>query len=269
MSLSHACRLSGMCRQGIYQQQQRDIKRSKKLWEVKQMVIDIRRQMPRLGTRKIYYLIRDRLQQKGIKLGRDGLFCFLRAEQLLIKRRKSYIKTTWSKHWMRKYPNLLVKTKLERPEQAWVSDITYVGCKQGTVYLSLITDAFSRKIVGYNVSRDLRAEGPLQALKMAIKSRKGSLPLLHHSDRGVQYCSAPYQQMLGSNGIQSSMTETNQDCYHNALAERINGILKDEFLPTDPLNIQEVKSIVAQSIYIYNNKRPHLSLNYKTPSCLH
>jgi transposase InsO family protein len=233
------------------------------------MVMDLRMQMPRVGTRKIYYLIQSRLRQCSIKLGRDGLFSFLKSEQLLIRPRKSYIKTTWSKHWMRKYPNLFKGIKPERPEQVWVSDITYVNCKEGTIYLSLITDAFSRKIVGYEISNDLRVEGPLQALKMAIKNRKSTLPLLHHSDRGLQYCSAPYQQLLRKHEIQTSMTEANQDCYHNALAERVNGIIKNEFFPVQTVNRQEMNKIVTQSIYIYNNKRPHLSLKYKTPSVMH
>jgi transposase InsO family protein len=259
----------GLCRQGIYQQRQRDMKRAQRHNMVKAMIMDLRRQMPRLGTRKIYHLIQDQLRINNIKLGRDGLFDFLRSEQLLISPKKSYIKTTWSRHWMRKYPNLFKDMKLYRSEQAWVSDITYVSCKEGTVYLSLITDAFSRKIVGYEISNDLRTEGPPLALKMAIKGRKNVLPLLHHSDRGLQYCSAPYQRLLKDHGIQTSMTEADQDCYHNALAERVNGILKQEFFPSQGAMKEEMNKIVSQSIYIYNHKRPHLSLNYKTPSVTH
>ena len=269
MSLSRSCVLFKLCRQGIYQQQQRDNSRKESMNRVKEMVLDLRRQMPRIGTRKIYFLIKSELNNMGIKLGRDGLFSVLQEEQLLIRPRRNYRKTTWSKHWMKKHPNTFKSLTLYRVEQAWVSDITYIPSQQGTFYLSLITDAFSRKIVGYNLSPDLRTEGVLQALKMAIKSRKTSLPLLHHSDRGVQYCSMPYQKLLKSNNIKTSMTEGIQDCYQNALAERMNGILKEEFLPEQPVDIQVIERIINQPIETYNNKRPHLSLNYRTPSYLH
>jgi transposase InsO family protein len=170
---------------------------------------------------------------------------------------------------MRKYPNLLKNLKVDRPEQAWVSDITYIPSLERIYYLSLVTDVFSRKIVGYHLSTDLRTEGVLTALKMAIKSRKTSLSLLHHSDRGSQYCSAPYQQLLGKHNIRASMTEGIGDCYQNAVAERINGILKDEFLPEYLVKAENIAVIIRESINIYNNQRPHTSLNYQTPSYFH
>lgn len=264
-----SCRLFKISRQGLYQQQARDKYRLQALQVIRPMVTAIRRDMPRIGTRKLYFLLKDHLTRQGVKLGRDGLFCYLREQQLLVPPRKSYHKTTWSKHWMRKYPNLLKNLNVERPEQAWVSDITYIPSREGTFYLSLVTDVFSRKIVGYHLSTDLRTESVLMALKMAIKSRRTLLPLLHHSDRGTQYCSAPYQQLLGKYNIRPSMTEGVGDCYQNAIAERVNGILKDEFLPEEWVNAEDLRIIIKESINIYNDKRPHSSLNYQTPSYLH
>lgn len=236
--------------------------------QVKHMVLNQRRAMPRLGTRKTHYLIREDLKQHNIKIGRDGLFDFLRSEHMLIKPRRSYTKTTWSKHWLHKHPNLLKEITPVRPEQVWVSDITYIATKAGNTYLSLVTDAYSRKIVGYHLSTDLRTDGVAKALKMAITGRRTSYSLVHHSDRGLQYCSAEYQQLLHQNHIQPSMTD-GYDCYQNALAERINGILKDEFLLTTYSDYDQLNRVIAESIQIYNTKRPHLKLNYKTPTFIH
>jgi len=224
--------------------------------------------MPRLGGRKVHYLIKQDLKHEQIKIGRDGLFDFLRSEHLLIKPRKNYTRTTFSKHWLRKHPNLLKDLNINRSEQIWVSDITYIPTKNGNTYLSLITDAYSRQIVGHHLSEDLRTEGVAQALQMAIQKRKTNLPLIHHSDRGLQYCSQEYQSILAAHKIQPSMTD-GYDCYQNALAERINGILKDEFLLQSYENKQQLDQVVKQSIHIYNTKRPHLKLNYKTPTFIH
>ena len=230
--------------------------------------MDQRRDMPRVGTRKIHYLIRPALESHQIKLGRDALFDFLRSEHLLINPKKSYTKTTWSKHWLRKYPNLYKDIRATRSEQVWVSDITYIGTRGGNTYLSLVTDAYSRKIVGHYLSPDLRTEGVSKALEMAIKNRKTKLSLIHHSDRGLQYCSEEYQRLLSSQAIQPSMTD-GYDCYQNALAERINGILKDEFLLTTCEDRNQLEKVINQSIDIYNSKRPHLNLKYKTPTFIH
>lgn len=224
--------------------------------------------MPRLGTRKVYYLLKESLRANRIKLGRDALFDFLRSERLLIRPRRSYTKTTWSKHWLRKHPNLLNTVKAYRAEQVWVSDITHIATRTGNTYLSLITDAFSRKIVGHYLSDDLRTEGVAQALRLAIKRRKTDLPLIHHSDRGIQYCSQEYQAILGKNKIKPSMTD-GYDCYQNALAERVNGILKDEFLIATCEDKHQLRKVIDQSIQIYNTMRPHLNLGYKTPTFIH
>ena len=225
-------------------------------------------EMPRIGTRKLYYLLKSEFEHLGIKIGRDALFAYLRSEHMLIKPKKNYTKTTNSKHWLRKHPNLMKEVKVERPEQVFVSDITYVKSRERTHYLSLVTDAYSRKIMGYNLSDDMSAENVVQALKTAIRQRHTCRPLIHHSDRGLQYCSAIYQDELKSNTIKPSMTDGN-DCYQNALAERINGILKQEFLIEKCNTGIELNLLVSQSIETYNKRRPHLSLNMRTPNFIH
>lgn len=225
-------------------------------------------EMPRIGTRKLYYLLEDDFARLNIKLGRDAFFDYLRSEYMLIKPRKNYTKTTNSKHWLRKYPNLMKEMKADRPEQVFVSDITYIKSRERTHYLALVTDAYSRKIMGYNLSDDMSAENMVKALKIAIRNRKTNQPLIHHSDRGLQYCSSIYQAELNSNTIRPSMTD-GYDCYQNALAERINGILKQEFLIHTCNNARELELLIKESIDTYNNKRPHLSLNMKTPNFTH
>lgn len=224
--------------------------------------------MPRIGTRKLYYLLRSSFHRQGLKVGRDKLFDFLRHEHMLIQPRKNYVKTTWSKHWLHKHPNLITGIQLTAPEQLWVSDITYIKTKQENCYLSLVTDAYSRKIMGYHVSNDMKAESVGIALQMALDNRRYSTATIHHSDRGLQYCAQPYQQIIHENGMVCSMTD-GYDCYQNALAERINGILKEEFLFPLAENIHQLRTMVKQSISIYNNKRPHLALKMNVPEYIH
>jgi transposase InsO family protein len=212
-------------------------------------------------------LLEDQFKSNGIKIGRDALFSFLKSEHMLVKKQKNYTKTKWSKHWLHKHPNLLKDFTTDRPEQVWVSDITYIPTRNGNNYLSLVTDAYSRKIVGYHLSEDMKTENVAKALSMAIKRRKTKLPLIHHSDRGLQYCASEYQQLLHRASITPSMTD-GYDCYQNALAERMNGILKQEFL-LQPYTTEQLAKVVDQSINIYNNYRPHLSLKYKTPNFIH
>ena len=171
------------------------------------MVDSIRSEQPRIGTRKLYYLLKDDFVLSGIKIGRDGLFEYLREENMLIYPKKNYTKTTNSKHWLHKHPNLMKDINLHRPEQAFVSDITYIKSRERTHYLSLITDAFSRKIMGYRLSDDMSAENVVKALEMAIKHRKTTSSAIHHSDRGLQYCSELYQNKLIKCNITPSMTD--------------------------------------------------------------
>ena len=268
MSLSAACRIFGISRQAVYQQESRYAGKQLTLFQVRTMVRAQRMSMPRIGTRKLYYLLKHELISKGIKMGRDGLFGCLRSEHMLIKPLKNYTKTTWSRHWLYKHPNLMKTTTVDKAEQLWVSDITYIRTQAQSCYLSLITDAYSRRIVGYYVSPDLRTEGVMEALKMAVADRVYRHPLVHHSDRGVQYCAEPYQQILKDNGIRCSMTD-GYDCYQNALAERMNGIIKNEFLVQEAADIEQLKKMVRQSVDTYNERRPHLSLNMNTPNKIH
>ena len=258
----------GISRQAYYQNRIRQKEQLEIRSQVRELVIDRRRRMPRIGPRKLFYLLQPSLRSRSLKVGRDKLFSFLRMDHLLIKPQKSYTKTTDSKHWLRKYPNLIKDRTFDRAEQLWVSDITYIKTKQGNSYLSLVTDAVSRKIMGYHLSDDLRTEGVLSALRMAIKNRNYNGPLIHHSDRGLQYCSYDYQTMLGENNIQTSMTD-GYDCYQNALAERMNGILKMEFLTDTYEDIKQTEQVISQSITTYNDFRPHLSLRMETPSKMH
>lgn len=235
---------------------------------IKQEVLEIRMQMPRLGTRKLYHLLEDRFKEMSLKIGRDALFKFLKSENMLVKPRKNYTKTTDSKHWLRKHPNLFSGLIIKGPEEVFVSDITYVKSQEKTHYLSLVTDAYSRKIMGYHLSDDMSSENVVKALRMAVKNRKTNKPSIHHSDRGLQYCSNLYQKELVKNKIKPSMTD-GYDCYQNALAERINGILKHEFLIHKCRNGNELSKLIDESIKIYNDKRPHLSLKMKTPNFVH
>ena len=224
--------------------------------------------MPKLGVRKLYYLLKDKLSP--LNVGRDKLFRILRANHMLIKPKKSYHTTTDSHHRFRKHKNLISTLEIEKPESVWVSDITYVGTRVNPSYLALITDAYSKKIVGYNVSNSLNMEGSLQALEMALKNRKyKNDSLIHHSDRGLQYCSNEYQKIINSHGIKPSMTEK-YDPYENAIAERINGVLKQEFDITRNIKSLDIKKeLIKNAINIYNNKRPHLSNHMLTPQQMH
>lgn len=257
-----------MTRQAIYQAEQRQRRKREALEPVLAMVLEVRRFLPRVGTRKLYHLLQPRLQAAGIKLGRDGLFGYLRQHHLLIEPRRCYTKTTFSKHWMKKYPNLLRERVVTGPEQVFVSDITYVESGEGVHYLSLVTDAGSRKIMGHELSREMKASDVVKALQQAVRQRCHKIPLIHHSDRGIQYCSRCYQDELGRHGIAASMTD-GHDCYQNALAERVNGILKQEFLIYRCPTFEDLKTLVAESIEAYNHLRPHLSLGMRTPEEVH
>ena len=232
------------------------------------MVRNIRNVMPKLGSRKLYYLLKDQLSI--LNVGRDKLFRILRANHMLIKPKKSYHITTDSHHRFRKHKNLVSTLEIEKPESVWVSDITYVGTRINPSYLALITDAYSKKIVGYNVSNSLSAEGSLKALDIALGNRMyKNQPLIHHSDRGLQYCSNEYQKVLNDNGIKPSMTEK-YDPYENAIAERINGILKQEFdIARNIKNIDVKGELIKNAIEIYNNYRPHFSNHMLTPIKMH
>lgn len=265
------CELFGYSKQAYYKQTRFKAQTQVKMERAKSLVLHLRRQMPRLGTRKLYYLLRDDFSRGQIKMGRDKLFDFLRSEGLLILRRKKYTVTTNSKHWMRKYPNLIKDINIHRPEHVWAADITFIDTvENGNCYLHLITDTYSKQIMGYELCNNMEASSTVKALKMAIKSRQyKDQHLIHHSDRGLQYCSKTYIQTLKKNKITISMTE-NGDPYENAVAERVNGILKDEFGLSERLStMAEANKLTTQSIKVYNSLRPHLSCQMLTPNEMH
>ena len=268
-TFSEICDTYGYSRQAYYKR--RNASYRKILME--SMILDevrvIRRRQPKIGTRKLYFKLKPVLLKMGYNFGRDQLFDLLRKENMLIRRRRKYVKTTNSRHHFLKYGNLLKDLEISRSNQVYVSDITYIRTIKGFGYLSLITDASSRKIVGYNLSRDLGIKGCMRALRMALRQVPKGIDLIHHSDRGIQYCSYDYTDLLKKHGVRISMTEQNH-VYENALAERVNGILKEEFLLGETLASYEIaQSMVKESIKIYNQERPHLSLNYETPEQRH
>lgn len=236
--------------------------------QVVKMVRYERQHLPRIGGRKLYYLLKSQLQP--LRVGRDKFFTILRANHLLIRPKRSYHMTTQSRHHFRKHRNLIEDLSIHRPEQVWVSDITYLGQRDNPMYLALVTDAYSKKIMGHDVSDTLAASSAQAALNKAIKARQyPQAPLIHHSDRGLQYCCDAYQAQLVKANIQCSMTEA-YDPYQNAVAERINGILKQEFLDYYPVrDLRKMQRLAADSIKRYNEKRPHYSCYYHTPAKTH
>ena len=236
---------------------------------VLELVMEIRKEMPRIGTRKLYHLLVPELRSHHIKLGRDKLFALLREENMLVRPKRKYTRTTDSKHWLKVYPNLTKELKVNAPHQLWVSDITYLRTGTGFCYLSLVTDAYSRKIVGYHLSQKLEAKGCLSALRMALTQYAGHPKLIHHSDRGVQYCSGKYMDILRGAGIEISMAAKG-DPYENAIAERVNGILKTELgLGESFKSYHHAIAPVVKAVNTYNTKRPHASCDYLTPEQAH
>jgi transposase InsO family protein len=264
------CRLLGHTPQAYYQYQKTAGKRSLEQDLLIQQVLHHRILQPRLGCRKLHEMMGPFMEDHDMFIGRDLLFELLRENDLLIvKRRRSQPQTTDSNHWMRKYPDLIKDISLSRADELWVSDITYIRLrKKKFAYLSLITDAYSRKIVGFCMNIDLSAAGPLAALEMALKGRSGDKPLIHHSDRGSQYCGDGYTTLLKSNAINISMTQSG-DPRDNAIAERVNGILKQELLEDAYSNINQAQCSAEIAIDIYNRIRPHSSVDMMTPAKAH
>ena len=264
------CSVFGISRQGFYKQLARKEKVSTDRKQIIRMVLQQRKIMPRLGTLKLYYILKPRWIETGTKCGRDKLFGLLRDERMLVKKKKNFTKTTNSMHRFRKHPNLIENMTIDRPEQVWVSDITYVRIKGGFLYLSLVTDAFSKQIMGYELADNMKVESSARALKRALNNRLyPNRTLIHHSDRGLQYCAPAYTKMLDDNQIDISMT-SKYDPYENAIAERVNGILKSEFDVGEVfINQHQAKRVIKESIQIYNQLRPHLTCHYRTPKQAH
>ena len=268
--LSKLCGLFGKTRAAIYDYQKRLQRDQLEDELVLKHVNQIRETLPQLGTRKLHFKLAPRLQEHNHKIGRDYLFKLLAEHQLLIRRRRRKMITTDSRHWMRKHSNIVQDVIVVRPEQVWVSDITFIRLNNQWGYLSLITDAYSRRIMGYAFRKDMATEGNLDALEMAINNRQyPDLPLIHHSDRGSQYCSNAYVEKLVKNNITISMTQ-NGDPYENALAERMNGILKAEFnLYESASGFENTCKKVLASINAYNEERPHSSCDMLVPLQAH
>ena len=266
--MSSLCTLLGYTRQAFYGHQQSSLQQAYEGELIIQQVQRYRLLQPRLGTRKLVVLLQNFVKEHNIKLGRDALFDLLRDHDLLIRRRKRKIQTTFSKHWYQKYPNLIKHYEPLSPNLLWVSDITYITLEEDFAYLSLITDAYSRKIVGFYLAETLEAIGCINALQMAIDGCSDCRGLIHHSDRGIQYCSLNYVDLLKRNFIKISMTEKG-DPLENAIAERVNGILKEELLEQKFIDFKTAQQCVAKAIIIYNALRPHSSCDMLTPQIAH
>ncbi len=266
-SVEAICGAHGISRQAYYQGRERHQVRAVRQEEALKVVRAERRMLPRLGTRKLYHLHRETF--RGLKIGRDALFELLREQDLLIARKRSKRRTTDSRHGLLTYQNLTKDHQPTSPNRIWVAEITYVETIEGFRYVALITDAYSRKIVGYDLSASLSIAGSLRALKMALSEVGDARGLIHHSDRGVQYCSHAYVEVLAGHRARVSMAEVGNP-YENAMAERVNGILKGEFF-LDGLFATEAQARAAlrEAVWLYNERRPHLSLDYRTPSQVH
>jgi len=265
-SISEICSCFGLTRDAYYKFYKRRKKRDAIALKVVNLVKQERKDQPRMGARKLYKVLHPLFEREGLKVGRDKLFEVLREQEMLIRRKRASCKTTDSYHRFHKYNNLVKDMEITAPNQVWASDITYIRTISGFCYLALITDMFSRKIVGYDISDSLELAGCLRALKRALRTARPAAGLVHHSDRGIQYCSNQYVSELDKRKIRISMTEENH-CYENALAERVNGILKDDFYLDQCFFSTDHACIAAKNaIEIYNSKRLHLSLGYKTPN---
>ena len=264
-SVSHVCERFATKRNAYYKHLRSASKNLAISNKLLNYVRERRKEQPREGCRKIYKALQQDDAMHALKIGRDKLFTLLREQNMLVRKKRSFVKTTDSNHRFRKYENKIKDLQIVRPNQVWVSDITYIRMIHGHCYLALITDAYSRKIVGYDVSNSLELAGCLRAFKTAQRQARPTPGLIHHSDRGSQYCSNDYVGLLKHHKVEISMTQENH-CYENAMAERVNGILKDEFyLDQTFSSLALVQKACANAIKIYNTKRLHLSLGYKTP----
>ncbi len=268
-SLTTISHCFGLKRDAYYKYKSRADMRLKLEQQIKNIVSKKRKSLPREGVRKLMKSLDQEFTNANLKVGRDTLFNVLRKHNMLTLRKKTSARTTNSYHRFYKYNNIIKDMEVTRPNQVWVSDITYIRTIKGFCYLALITDMYSRKIVGYDISDSLELKGCVRALKKAIYQAKDINGLIHHSDRGIQYCSNQYTQILKRKMIDISMTQENH-CYENAMAERVNGILKDEFYLDQTFdNVAHAKRAAKNAINLYNEIRLHLSLDFKTPNMVY
>lgn len=263
------CKLFGKSRQAFYDHSRRKSNSQLQAGLIIELVKAVRVSLPRVGGLKLLYLLKDDFRVHNINIGRDSFFRLLKGHNLLVKTRKRFVRTTMSNHHFKRWADLTTGLQLTAAQQLWVSDITYLTTQQGFIYLSLITDAYSRKIVGYHLSQYLKARGCLIALNKAIGSLSGAVTVIHHSDRGIQYCCDEYVSVLQQHTITISMTQ-NGSPYDNAIAERVNGILKTEFhLGQTFSSYSAAVPVVHCAIDAYNRIRPHMSCENLTPQMAH
>ena len=262
--MSQICGWYQISRQAHYQDKGRQSQQQQQAEQILELVRAMRQRHNRMGTRKLYHELQPELRQRGLSIGRDRFFTLLRTHDLLLRPKKRATRTTWAGSW--RCENLLAQSVITRPNQAWVCDITYLVTEAGFGYLALVTDLFTRRIMGYDLSASLTLDGAARAVQMAIAQAGQPLAgLIHHSDHGVQYTSGPYRALLNHHRIRSSMGEVG-NCYDNAVAERLNGILKLEYgLDETFVDLAQAQSAVEQAVWLYNHERPHLALGYQKP----
>jgi len=260
----------GVSKQAYYQQLIREKVRDLEREKILDWIIDYRITLPKTGTRKLVEYLQPKMVQENIKMGRDAVNDLLRIRGMLIKKTKRYFITTDSKHFFYKSPNLLTELKITHSEQVFVSDITYIKTDQGHAYLALVTDAYSRKIMGWSLQDNMKVSMVKEALNMAYKNCIfNHKSIIHHSDRGIQYCCPDYSLYAEKKGFTLSTTQQ-YDPYENAIAERINGILKYEFGLKNTLKSVEIaQKMVKEAVDLYNNLRMHWSLDFKKPQEVH
>jgi len=259
-----------MSRQNYYARHQQRQRRAVDGELVAGLVQRERRAQPRLGTRKLYHLLKPALEQAGVRIGRDRLFEELRKRELLLEALPAqYPHTTQSSHYLPVFGNVIKYRELKGPNEVWVSDLSYLRTREGYLYLALITDKYSRKIVGWHVGESLEAVGCVRALERAFAELPQDRKPIHHSDQGCQYCCHEYVKRLQERGLPISMTENNH-CAENALAERMNGILKQEYgLGAEFPTKSDARHAARQGIHLYNTRRPHSALGYRVPAQVH
>lgn len=273
MSIGKACKLLGYAKQTFFKVRNSRLAKEKESERIAAYILEkvsnIRKEMPRLGGKKLYYLINKDPNRKNYKFGERKFFSVLKAHNLLVIRKKKRAITTDSKLWKGQYPDLVKELVPTRPEQVWVADITYFRTKSGFIYGHLITDGYSKKLIGFEISDNMKAASTLSALKKAVQNRMYDKELIHHSDRGFQYLSRTYTKFLKEHKIKISVTQDGSP-YDNAVAERINGILKDEFAFGGVFeNLEQAKELIEKVAIIYNEKRPHISNHFLTPEEMH
>jgi transposase InsO family protein len=270
MTVSAVCRKLGITRQNYYARRQGRERRKVDAGLVVALVVAERKIQPRLGGRKLHFMLKETLAQEGVKLGRDRFFEVLGQHDLLLEPKPAeYPCTTQSQHYLPVFANQIKGWEASRPNEAWVGDLTCVRTEMGFLYLSLLTDKYSRKVVGYHCGETMEAGGCLVALKNAVKDMPAGARPIHHTDRGSQYCSHEYVDWAQAHGLSMSMTESDH-CAENALAERMNGILKSEYGLGGRFKTKaSAQGAVDQAVHLYNTRRPHTSLGYRTPQAAH